>query len=90
VDRCEEQLLPAAGDSLGVCLDEAPDLPDTDLKGINGDEFWQAPGQEPVHGELIKSCGDWSLVQPSTIPLPRIRIEIHWGCRSVGSQKLRL
>ena len=48
MDRCEEQLLPAAGDSLGVCLDEAPDLPDTDLKGINGDEFWQAPGQEPI------------------------------------------
>ncbi len=24
------------------------------------------------HGELIKSCGDWSLVQPSTVPPPPV------------------
>jgi predicted lysophospholipase L1 biosynthesis ABC-type transport system permease subunit len=29
-----------------------------------------------VHGELIESCSDWSLVQPSTVPPPRVRSEI--------------
>ena len=28
--------------------------------------------EKPVHGELIKSCGDWSLVQPSTVPPPPV------------------
>jgi hypothetical protein len=27
---------------------------------------------EGVHGELIKSRGDWSLVQPSTVPPPPV------------------
>ena len=27
---------------------------------------------EDVHGELIKSCGDWSLVQPSTVLPPPV------------------
>ena len=31
------------------------------------------PGErERVHGELLKSCGDWSLVQPSTVPPPPV------------------
>ena len=32
----------------------------------------------PVHGELIESCGDWSLVQPSTVFPPPVGIEIYW------------
>ena len=31
-----------------------------------------------VHGELIESRGDWSLVQPSTVPPPLVRIETYW------------
>jgi hypothetical protein len=33
---------------------------------------------QAVHGELIKSCGDWSLVQASTVAPPCVRIEIQW------------
>jgi hypothetical protein len=33
--------------------------------------------QRLVHGELIRSCGDWRLVQPSTVLPPSVRIEIH-------------
>ncbi len=33
---------------------------------------------EPVHCELIKSCGDWGLVQPSTMLTPPIRIKTYW------------
>ena len=33
---------------------------------------------EPVHGEFVRSCGDWSLVQPSTVPPPPICIETYW------------
>ena len=30
-----------------------------------------------VHGKLIKSCRDRSLVQPSTVPLPPVQTEIY-------------
>jgi hypothetical protein len=38
-----------------------------------------------VHGELIGSCGDWSLVQPATVPPPRVRIEIYRCWRAVNT-----
>src|SRR5208282_566657 len=41
---------------------------------------------ELVPGELIKSRGDWSLVQPSTVPPPLVRIERYWCHRSVNSR----
>src|ERR1700693_5563922 len=39
-----------------------------------------------VPGELIESRGDWSLVQPSTVPPPLVRIERYWCHRSVNSR----
>jgi hypothetical protein len=39
-----------------------------------------------VPGELIESRGDWSLVQPSTVPPPLVRIERFWCHRSVNSR----
>ena len=41
---------------------------------------------KPVPGELIESRGDWSLVQPSTVPPPVVRIERYWCHRSVNSR----
>jgi hypothetical protein len=38
----------------------------------------------PVDGELIKSCGGWSLVQTSTVLTPSIRIETYGRHRSVN------
>ena len=32
----------------------------------------------PVHGELIKSRRNGSLVQPSTVPQPMVPIETDW------------
>src|SRR5450432_4064934 len=39
-----------------------------------------------VPGELKESRGDWSLVQPSTVPPPLVRIERYWCHRSVNSR----
>jgi hypothetical protein len=39
-----------------------------------------------VPGELIESRGDWSLVQPSRVPPPLVRIERYWCHRSVNSR----
>ena len=41
---------------------------------------------KPVPGELIKSCGDWSLVQPSTVSPPLVGIESYWRCGSVNTR----
>ena len=30
-----------------------------------------------IDGELLESRGDWSLVQPSTVPPPPVRIETY-------------
>jgi hypothetical protein len=41
---------------------------------------------DPVPGELIESRVDWSLVQPSTVPLPRVRMEpvgSKYSCRAL-------
>ena len=39
--------------------------------------------QKPVHGELLKSCGDWSLIQASTMHLPLIGIKIEGFFRPI-------
>jgi hypothetical protein len=41
---------------------------------------------ELVPGEFLESRGDWSLVQPSTVPPPPVRIETH-GCHRSGNSR---
>jgi hypothetical protein len=52
-------------------------LYDWQRAGVHG-EFMKSRCNRRVHGELIKSCGDWSLVQPSTMPPPPVRTKIYW------------
>jgi hypothetical protein len=40
---------------------------------------------DPVTGELIKSRGDWCLIQPATVPPPLVRIERYWCDRPIHS-----
>ena len=56
------------------------------LNQIPFDRPLQVTGAILVYGELIRSCGEWSLVQPSTVLAPPVRIETYWWDISVNNR----
>jgi hypothetical protein len=57
-----------------------------ELDAVTHGKICQNNVEEPCPWRFHKSCGDWSLIQHSTMSSPPVGFKIDWCCRTISSR----